>query len=176
MRKPKAYKKNQIAQARANFVFEELEPRVLLSADLPIDLPVAFISHVVPQQVQLLESEAAQFRLVAESPHKELVVVDTGEGRPQLARRHGNVVGPVGLEPHGPTLPRRRATPPRACQHPSMTNHPEELGLSSERLARVDAAMHAYVDKGKLPGVQTMISRRGDLVHHDCYGMANVEA
>ena len=77
MRKPKAYKKNQIAQARANFVFEELEPRVLLSADLPIDLPVAFISDVVPQQVQLLEAEAAQFRLIAEFPHKELVFVDT---------------------------------------------------------------------------------------------------
>lgn len=57
-----------------------------------------------------------------------------------------------------------------------MTTRPEDLGLSSERLRRVDAAMHAYVDKGKLPGVQTLVSRRGQLVHHDCYGFADVEA
>jgi CubicO group peptidase (beta-lactamase class C family) len=51
-----------------------------------------------------------------------------------------------------------------------------DLGVSTERLAHVDATMHAYVDKGKLPGVQTLISRRGELVHHDCYGFADVEA
>jgi CubicO group peptidase (beta-lactamase class C family) len=57
-----------------------------------------------------------------------------------------------------------------------MTTRPEDLGMSGERLGRVDATMHAYVDKGKLPGVQTLISRRGELVHHDCYGHADVES
>lgn len=57
-----------------------------------------------------------------------------------------------------------------------MTTRPEDLGFSSDRLTRVDATMHAYVDKGKLPGVQTLVSRRGQLVHHDCYGSADVEA
>lgn len=57
-----------------------------------------------------------------------------------------------------------------------MTTRPEDLGLSSERLAHVDATMHAYVDKGKLPGVQTVMSRRGQVVHHDCYGFADIEA
>jgi CubicO group peptidase (beta-lactamase class C family) len=57
-----------------------------------------------------------------------------------------------------------------------MTTRPEDLGLSSERLGRADATMHAYVDKGKLPGVQTIVSRRGEVVHHDCYGWADVEA
>lgn len=57
-----------------------------------------------------------------------------------------------------------------------MTTRPEDLGLSSERLGRADATMHAYVDKGKLPGVQTIVSRRGEVVHHDCYGHADVEA
>lgn len=56
-----------------------------------------------------------------------------------------------------------------------MTTRPEDLGLSSDRLRHVDATMHAYVDKGKLPGVQVLISRRGELVHHDCYGLADVE-
>jgi CubicO group peptidase (beta-lactamase class C family) len=57
-----------------------------------------------------------------------------------------------------------------------MTTRPEDLGLSSERLARVDDVTHAYVDKGKLPNVQTLISRRGVLVHHDTYGWSDVEA
>lgn len=55
-----------------------------------------------------------------------------------------------------------------------MTTRPEDLGMSRERLARVDDATHAYVDAGKLPGVQTMVSRRGQLVHHDCYGATDV--
>ncbi len=57
-----------------------------------------------------------------------------------------------------------------------MTISASDVGMSSERLAHVDATMRAYVDKGKLPGVQTLISRRGQLVHHDCYGLADVEA
>lgn len=57
-----------------------------------------------------------------------------------------------------------------------MTTRPEDLGLSTDRLRHVDAATHAYVDKGKLPGVQVLVSRGGELVHHDCYGHADVEA
>jgi CubicO group peptidase (beta-lactamase class C family) len=56
-----------------------------------------------------------------------------------------------------------------------MTSRPDDLGLSGERLGRVADAMHAYVDKGKLPGVQTLVSRRGELVYHDCYGATDVD-
>src|SRR5690606_30670162 len=59
---------------------------------------------------------------------------------------------------------------------PPMQTRPEDVGLSSERLRRVDAVTHDYVDRGKLPGVQVLISRRGQLVHHDCYGWTDVEA
>jgi CubicO group peptidase (beta-lactamase class C family) len=59
---------------------------------------------------------------------------------------------------------------------PCMSTSPEDVDLSSERLRRADDAMHAYVDAGKLPGVQTLVSRRGELVHHDCYGFTDVEA
>jgi CubicO group peptidase (beta-lactamase class C family) len=59
---------------------------------------------------------------------------------------------------------------------PGMTTRPEAVGMSSERLQRVDDVTHAYVDKGKLPGVQTLVSRGGELVHHDCYGWTDVEA
>jgi CubicO group peptidase (beta-lactamase class C family) len=51
-----------------------------------------------------------------------------------------------------------------------------DLGFSVERLARLDAVLHRYVDGAKLPGVQTLVSRRGELVHRDCYGFTDVEA
>ncbi len=56
------------------------------------------------------------------------------------------------------------------------TTRPEDLGLSSERLARITDVTHAYVDKGKLPNVQTLVSRRGELVYEDVYGWTDVEA
>lgn len=35
--------------------------------------------------------------------------------------------------------------------------------------------LHRYVDQGKIPGVQTLVSRRGQLVHRDCYGFRDIE-
>lgn len=52
----------------------------------------------------------------------------------------------------------------------------EDLGFSTERLARLDAVLHGFVDDGSLPGVQIVISRRGQVAHHDCYGSADLEA
>ncbi len=52
----------------------------------------------------------------------------------------------------------------------------EDLGFSSERLGRLDAVLHKYVDDGKLPGVQTVISRHGEIAHRDVYGFTDVEA
>jgi CubicO group peptidase (beta-lactamase class C family) len=57
-----------------------------------------------------------------------------------------------------------------------MTTRPEDVGMSRERLDRVKDMTHAYIDKGKLPGVQTMISRRGEVVQHDSYGCTDVDA
>ncbi len=52
---------------------------------------------------------------------------------------------------------------------------PEEVGMSSERLARIRPAMQRYVDAGTLPGVITAVARRGKLVHFDQVGMMDVE-
>jgi len=49
-------------------------------------------------------------------------------------------------------------------------------GFDEDRLGRLDAVLHRYVDDGKLPGVQTLISRRGELVHRDLYGVTDLEA
>lgn len=53
---------------------------------------------------------------------------------------------------------------------------PESLGFSSERLARIGVAMQRHVDEGRLPGVATLIARRGRVVHLDAVGWADIEA
>ena len=56
------------------------------------------------------------------------------------------------------------------------TATPESVGISSERLQKLDRQMHAFVDKGQLAGVQTAILRKGKLVHFDTYGKADLES
>ena len=53
---------------------------------------------------------------------------------------------------------------------------PEDVGVSAERLERVTAAMQRYVDAGNLPGVVTLIARRGKIVHFGAVGSRNVAA
>ena len=53
---------------------------------------------------------------------------------------------------------------------------PEQLGFSTERLAKLDAVLDAYVDAGKLPGYQIAISRFGKIAHTRSYGLMDVEA
>src|SRR3984893_3001564 len=47
---------------------------------------------------------------------------------------------------------------------------PEDVGLSSERLARIGATLKADIDKGRIPGAVIAIARRGKLVALDAYG------
>jgi CubicO group peptidase (beta-lactamase class C family) len=48
--------------------------------------------------------------------------------------------------------------------------------MSSERLARIPPVVKAYVDEGKMPGVITVVARRGKVCHFDVVGMMDVEA
>ena len=52
---------------------------------------------------------------------------------------------------------------------------PEDMGMSTERLARIAPVMQRWVDDGKIPCVLTMIAREGRLVHFEKYGMQDVE-
>src|SRR5579864_5302039 len=53
---------------------------------------------------------------------------------------------------------------------------PEAVGLSASRLARLDDVMkHRYVDSGRLPGVLTMVYRRGQLAHTGMAGSMDLE-
>ena len=47
---------------------------------------------------------------------------------------------------------------------------PEEVGLSSERLARIGETLKADIDAGRIPGAVIAIARHGKLVVFDAYG------
>jgi CubicO group peptidase (beta-lactamase class C family) len=49
-------------------------------------------------------------------------------------------------------------------------------GMSRERLERLDDHFHAYVDAGEIAGVVTYVSRHGQIVHQDAYGLADIGA
>ncbi|MDA1191108.1 MAG: serine hydrolase, partial [Candidatus Poribacteria bacterium] len=52
---------------------------------------------------------------------------------------------------------------------------PEEVGLSSERLERLNRAMRSLVDRKQLAGTATLIARRGKIVHFGTFGHALLE-
>jgi CubicO group peptidase (beta-lactamase class C family) len=53
---------------------------------------------------------------------------------------------------------------------------PETVGLSAERLARLDAGMQAEIDAGRKAGIVTLIVRRGQVAHLKAHGMAERES
>ena len=65
---------------------------------------------------------------------------------------------------------------PRAFAQSFVPAGPEEAGVSSERLARIDAALEAYVEEEKLPGAALVIGRRGHVVYARAFGYRDREA
>jgi len=53
---------------------------------------------------------------------------------------------------------------------------PEEVGMSSERLARIAAVVEQFVQGNQLPGILTLVQRQGKVVHYGQYGMMDIEA
>jgi CubicO group peptidase (beta-lactamase class C family) len=51
----------------------------------------------------------------------------------------------------------------------------ESVGMSRERLERLDRLMQEYVDQGKLAGVAVLVARNGKIVHYKAYGYENLE-
>jgi CubicO group peptidase (beta-lactamase class C family) len=53
---------------------------------------------------------------------------------------------------------------------------PEEVGFSSERLARIRPAMQKYIDARMIPGILTLVARHGHIVHFESQGLMDIEA
>ena len=53
---------------------------------------------------------------------------------------------------------------------------PEKVGFSTERLGCINTVMQTHIDEGKCAGILTMVARRGQIAHLDCFGMMDVEA
>lgn len=52
---------------------------------------------------------------------------------------------------------------------------PENVGMSSERLANINPVMQGYVDDGELVGIVSMVARHGKVVHFEKFGDLNTE-
>lgn len=56
------------------------------------------------------------------------------------------------------------------------TAKPEEVGLSSERLPRITAALQRHIDASQLAGAVTLLARKGKVVHFETHGWADLES
>jgi CubicO group peptidase (beta-lactamase class C family) len=56
------------------------------------------------------------------------------------------------------------------------TATPESVGMSSARLARLDAALQAETAGGKLPGMVVAITRRGKVAYQKAFGVSSLES
>jgi CubicO group peptidase (beta-lactamase class C family) len=55
------------------------------------------------------------------------------------------------------------------------TARPESVGLSSERLKRIDAVLKADVEQGRILGAVLLIARKGKIAYFQSFGMRNRE-
>ena len=51
---------------------------------------------------------------------------------------------------------------------------PEQVGLSSERLARIEAIMQAHVDDGRIAGAVGLVARRGKVAYLESWGLRDM--
>src|SRR6202161_1635156 len=57
-----------------------------------------------------------------------------------------------------------------------MASTPEEIGLSSSRLARLGDVMRGEVERGRVPGAVALIARRGRIGYFESFGRRDPEA
>jgi CubicO group peptidase (beta-lactamase class C family) len=69
------------------------------------------------------------------------------------------------------------AQTPSIQQSPPLTSaSPESVGMSAERLARIDKMCTEAIANDDLPGIVALVARKGKVVFHEAYGMSDVES
>src|SRR6187200_717323 len=53
---------------------------------------------------------------------------------------------------------------------------PEDVGLSSERLQRINQMIQRRIDAGEMAGAVTLVARRGRVAHFEAQGVADLES
>jgi CubicO group peptidase (beta-lactamase class C family) len=76
--------------------------------------------------------------------------------------------------PHEGSMP--RMTPAEKGGRDLAPASPESVGISSERLRRLDAAMKRLVDDKQVAGLVTLLERHGKIVDFNAVGQRNVKA
>lgn len=56
------------------------------------------------------------------------------------------------------------------------SGRPEDVGLSSERLHRINQLVQRYIDEKQIAGAVTAVTRRGRVAHLEPQGLMNIEA
>ena len=56
---------------------------------------------------------------------------------------------------------------------PLVEGDPADVGMSAERLARIDNMLLEAIDEGQIPGAVALIARDGQVIYHKAFGMAD---
>ena len=67
---------------------------------------------------------------------------------------------------------------PLSAQTPSKTKSPaksEAVGLSSERLQRINEVIKRYIDSNQISGAVTLVARNGQIAHYEAQGLMDIE-
>ena len=59
---------------------------------------------------------------------------------------------------------------------PLPSARPEEVGMSSERLKRIDQMIQSRITAGDLSGAVTIVARKGKVVHLEAQGVMDLES
>ncbi|MDQ8186529.1 serine hydrolase domain-containing protein [Pelagicoccus sp. SDUM812002] len=67
-------------------------------------------------------------------------------------------------------------SPCLSMSKPIASAKPEKLGMSSQRLERLDSVLQKMVDDGELPGAVVLVARHGQRAHLGVYGKQDIES
>jgi CubicO group peptidase (beta-lactamase class C family) len=66
--------------------------------------------------------------------------------------------------------------PQRTMDAAGPVTRPEDVGVSTERLHRVSELVQRHIAAGSFSGAVTLVARNGRIVHHEAYGLMDLEA